>query len=437
MDNMRMFYRIWAGQTLSALGSSVQAFALGIWVYQSTGAIMDFGLALLCSLLPQVVLGPFAGVFVDRWPRRRIMMLCDAGAALSALILLVLSERAQLQVHHVYVISFATAILACFHKLAYSAIVTPLLPDAKQRARANGLIQFGLAAAAVVGPLLAGLLLGWVGLSGVIAVDAITFVIALLSLIPLRFPDLIPTANEQKTFWGDFRQGIAFIRGRSDLRVLLLVVAICNFSVGFMQTLFTPMVLTVSTHATLGFLVSLGGVGMLVGGAAASLWPMPGRAIAAVWMGLLLCAACLTLGGLRANIVLWGAVTFLFFVAIPVINVRLQDIWQHQVAASLQGRVFAVRYMIATASMPFAYLLAPWLATHCFEPWLLPDGALASTAGLVFGTGVGRGMGMMFSMMGALLFTLAVSLAMNRKLKHLDAQALREADAPLGNSTPA
>jgi MFS family permease len=411
------FITLWAGQALSALGSSMLSFALGVWVYQRTGSVTQFGLVVFCAMLPPVVLSPFAGVLVDRWRRKRVMVACDAGAGLCGLALFVLLARHGLQMPHVYVLTLVGSTFATFHQPAYGASLSLLLPDGAARGRANGMVQLGVAGAFVIGPLLAGVLLAAIGLRGILLVDCASFTLAAGSLAWLRFPELDGRASGQRQhFMHEMREGLAHIRGTQGLGWLLLLVASCNFSIGFVQVLFTPMVLAVSTQTVLGVLVSAGGAGMVVGGLATSAWGVPSQPMRGVWVGLALGGLCMALGGLRASVWLWGGAVFCYFVCIPLINASLQSIWQARVPAALQGRVFAVRNTVAFGSLPLAYLVSPLLATHFFEPWMAVHGALAPVIGSWFGTGRGRGMALMFVLVGLVLMALAAVVAGSRRL---------------------
>ncbi|MEO8673216.1 MAG: MFS transporter [Tahibacter sp.] len=417
MNRYTQFIIVWAGQAASTLGSSILSFALGVWVYQQTGSMKSFGLVIFFAMLPYVVLAPVSGVLVDRWPRRTVMLACDLGAGLCAFTLFVFLSWQTLQVWHIYALTFTGMVFQCFHQLAYAASMTTLLPDRAMRARANGMMQLGLAGAFVVGPLVAGVLLTKLQLRGVILLDCASFLIAFGTLVPIRLPELDASQRPpRKVFFREFADGLQHIRSQSGLVSLMLLVAASNFSIGFVQVLFTPMVLTISNQEVLGVLVSVGGAGMVVGGIACSVWGVPAQAIRGVWLGLALDGACLVVGSLRPSIVLWGASVFCYFLAIPLINASLQSIWQQRVPAELQGRVFSVRSMVSFVCLPAAYLISPLLAMHFFEPWLSPDGALASSLGAWFGTGNGRGMALMFLVAGIALLGLAFAAARNRKL---------------------
>jgi DHA3 family macrolide efflux protein-like MFS transporter len=90
MSGMKVFFVIWLGQLVSLVGSGLTGFALGLWVYQRSGSVTQFAFIALFTVLPNILLSPVAGVLVDRWDRRRTMILSDAGAALSTLAVAIL-----------------------------------------------------------------------------------------------------------------------------------------------------------------------------------------------------------------------------------------------------------------------------------------------------------------------------------------------------------
>jgi DHA3 family macrolide efflux protein-like MFS transporter len=143
---MRAFMIVWLGQLISLVGSGLSSFALGLWVYQRSGSVTQFALIALCAVLPRIVLAPLAGALVDRWDRRMVMILSDAGASLSTLILALLLLAGQLAVWQVYLAVALSAGCAAFQEPAYAAALTQLVPR-DGFGRANGMVQLAQAAA--------------------------------------------------------------------------------------------------------------------------------------------------------------------------------------------------------------------------------------------------------------------------------------------------
>ena len=140
MQGMRTFTIIWLGQLVSLTGSGLTGFALGVWVFQRTGSVTQFALIALFTILPGLPLSPIAGALVDRWSRRWVMMLSDAGSGISTLAIALLFVTGKLEIWHIYVATAASSACSAFQWPAYAASVAMLVPK-RQLGRANGMVQ--------------------------------------------------------------------------------------------------------------------------------------------------------------------------------------------------------------------------------------------------------------------------------------------------------
>jgi len=135
---MRGFLLIWLGQAASYLGSSIVTFGLTIWAWQETGQATALALVGFFSFVPTLLVSPFAGVLVDRWNRKQVMLLSDAGSALASLVTLLLYNAGALEVWHLYLLGAWSGVVGAFQFPAFSAAITTLLPK-EQYARAGGM----------------------------------------------------------------------------------------------------------------------------------------------------------------------------------------------------------------------------------------------------------------------------------------------------------
>lgn len=406
-----VFIIVWFGQSVSLVGSGLTGFALGVWVFQQNGSVTQFALIGLFTVLPRIILSPVVGPLVDRWDRRWAMIVGDAGAGLSTLILVLLLQAGRLEIWHIYLLVAASAACGTIQWPAFMAITTLLVPK-QNLGRANGLVQLGQAASEILAPAMAGVLLLTIRLQGIILIDVTTFLVAVLTLLVVRFPTSPPAAAHQSTR-GSWRQDISYgwqyLAARPGLIGLLLFLTAVNFLWGLVGALITPMILGFTSSANLGFLISIAGGGMLVGSLVMTVWGGPRRRIHGVLSFELLSGACFLLMGLRPSFWPVALAVFVAHTTIAIIFGSNQAIWQSKVAPAVQGRVFATQQMLAKAASPLAYLLAGPLAERIFEPLLTPNGLLSGSAGLVIGTGPGRGIALLFIAMG--LLKMAVSLA--------------------------
>jgi len=201
---------------------------------------------------------------------------------------------------------------------------------------------------------------------------------------------------------------------------LLTMFAFVNFSLAFHGALFTPLILSFSTEAVLGSVLSIGGFGLLAGSALMSAWGGARRKMYSLLGAQFVFGLCIGLAGLRPNPVLIGAATFAFFALLPIAQSSSQAIWQAKVAPDVQGRVFAVRALIANIATPLSYLLAGPLADKVFEPWMAPGGLLAGVVGTITGVGAGRGIGLIFTVMGLSITLATVVGFMNPRIRRVE-----------------
>jgi hypothetical protein len=196
--------------------------------------------------------------------------------------------------------------------------------------------------------------------------------------------------------------------------------AISNFLMGTLTILATPLILSFGTPAELGTVMSISGIGTLLGSVLISVWGGPQRRILGVLVTMLLSGVWMMAGGLAPSLVLIGTAAFLIAFGLPIIGGCSQAIWQSKVQPDIQGRVFATRAMIASAAMPVAYLLSGPLAEYVFNPLLVSGGALAGSVGQIIGVGAGRGIGLLFVILGALNIVVVLGGYMYPRLRYVE-----------------
>ncbi len=421
-SKFRSFLFIWFGQLISLTGSGLTGFALGVWVFQQTGSVTQFALIALFSTLPGIIFSPFAGALVDRWDRRIAMIVSDAGAALCTAIIALLLFTGVLKIWHLYLLLSISSSFSAFQWPAYSAATTLLVPKA-QLGRASGMVQVAEAVAGIGAPVMAGTLMGIMPVYSIMFIDFATFLFALVTLTIIRVPRPEISAENltaRGSLWREAMYGWKYITARPGLLGLLLFFASTNFTVSIVQVLFTPLVLSFSNPATLGLIMTMGGVGMLAGSLLMSIWGGPKRRIFGILGFSLLQAIVLFAAGFPPNVAILSAAVFIFMFTSPLINGCSQAIWQTKTAPDVQGRVFSVRRMIAWSSLPLAYILAGPLADKVFEPLMAADGALAGSVGRFLGVGPGRGIGLLFILLGILSLLMTAIISMYRHTRRVE-----------------
>ena len=399
----RTFATIWAGQLASLLGTGMSRFALLIWAYQQSGAATTLALLGFFSWVPFILVSPFAGVWVDRWDRRKVMLFADLGAALMTLIVLVLLLIGHLAIWHLFVLVAVASACEAFQSPAYSAATTQLLPK-EHYARASGMRSMAQDAAQIGGPLIGGTLLALFGLPTVLAIDLLTFVAAFGTLLFIRLPALSlhqdDATRAEESFWQRLQVGFRFILARKGLLALTLIFTGINFFAILTYFSVLPALILARTggdEVALAIVQGTLGAAGILGGLAVSTWGLPKRKIHALLLG----TAISFLGGdllfaVGRSLPVWivGACIAAFF--IPYIIAASQTIWQSKTPPHLQGRVFSVQAMLRNLAAPLAYLLAGPLADQVFGPAMQAGGMWAARFGWLVGTGPGAGIGLMF-----------------------------------------
>jgi DHA3 family macrolide efflux protein-like MFS transporter len=404
---MRAFVVVWIGQVVSLLGTAMTTFALTLWTYQVTGKATPLAMVGFFFVAPIVFLGPFVGVLVDRGNRKLLMMLSDLAAALTTAIVLILYATHSLQVWHLYVTATLSGIFQGFQWPSYSAAISLMLPK-EQYGRANGMLEMAGSGSRVLAPLLAGALIGPLGLIGVLIIDLVSAAVAIGTLLFVHIPQ--PPRTEaglegQGSLLKETAYGFRYIFARPSLLGLQAVFLVGNLFSGLGWAVFAPMILgrTGNNQMILGSVESAGAIGGVIGGLAMSAWGGPSRRVHGVLLGWF-CAGLVgdMVLGLGQALPTWAVGAFLGAFFVPIINGSNQAIWQAKVAPDVQGRVFTARQFIAWLVMPISQLLAGPLVDHVLEPAMAESGSLAPVFGWLVGTGTGAGIGLLFACTGLL-----------------------------------
>lgn len=403
LSSYRTFLTIWFGQFVSRVGTAMTRFALLIWAYDQTGAVTTVALLGFFGFLPYVIVSPFAGVWVDRLDRRKVMLLADLGAGILTAALLVLFFTDRLAIWHLYVAEVMTAVLDSFQGPAYSAASTLLLPK-EHYARASALRSMAEDGARVLAPFLAGALIAWLGVASVLIIDVVTFLVAVGSLALVTVPH--PPAESETTaaagtgFWQEMRVGFEYIVRRPGLLGMTVHFTAVNFFSTLTYFGVMPAMILARTggnEVALGIVEGALGAAGLAGALVLTAWGGPRRKIHGVLGGA---ALSFLLGdflfGIGRDVTTWIVAAVAASAIIPIIVGSRMTILQSKVPAALQGRVFTADSMMRLAFNPFGYLLAGFIADRLLEPAMMPGGALADTFGPLVGTGPGAGMGLMF-----------------------------------------
>ena len=380
------FFTLWVGQAFSLLGSQLVQFAI-IWhLTQATGSATALALASLMGLLPQALLSPFIGTWVDRGNRRLILIAADTAVAAATAVLAVLFALGIVQNWQIYLVLFVRAVTGGFHHSAFGASVVLLVPR-EQLARVQGFNQALNGGLNVLSAPLGAFLLSVLPVQGILAIDIGTALFAISILAFIRIPQPERTSDGQVTFWQDFRAGFRYILAWRGLVILLGLVMVINFFYSAIEPL-TPLLITrhfQGSAARLGMWLGTFSLGTLLGGLLLGVWGGFKRKVVTAQLGLVLMGLTTTAIGLVPAGGFWVGLAANAGVGLlmPVINGSYGATLQAVVAPEMQGRVFAFIMSAAMIISPGALLVAgPFADRFGIQPWFLIAGCSCVLIGL-------------------------------------------------------
>ena len=403
------FTLVWLGQIISVLATNMTGFALTIWVFEETGSATALGLMQVFFITPLLVISPLAGVMVDRYDRKVMMMVSDLAAGLATVAILILQALGMLEVWHLYAAAALQGLGNAFQWPAYSAAISTMIPS-EQYGRANGMMSLIEMGPGVLAPMLAGALLPVIGLNGILSLDVITFILAIVVLMFVFIPKPARTvegAQGQGNILGEALYGFRYIFARPSLLGLQMIFFFGNLCANIAFTVVAPMVLlrTSNDSVSLGVVQSAGAIGGIAGGVLMSAWGGFKRRVHGVLAGWMVSSIFLALLGVGTWVPFWAAMSALSAFFAPLVNSSNQAIWQAKVAPDVQGRVFSARRLIAWMTNPISPLIAGTLADYVLEPAMRAPTGLSSAFAWLIPPGPGAGMGLLIflSALGGIL----------------------------------
>jgi len=387
--SLKSFFLIWGGQALSLLGSRLVQFALIWWLTRTTGSATILALASLVGLLPQVLLGPFVGVLVDRWQRRRVMLLADGMVALATLFLGILFWLDVVQIWHLFLVLFVRALGGTFHWPAMQAATTLMVPE-QSLTRIQGMNQALNGALSVVAAPLGALLLELLPISGIIAIDVSTALFAIVPLLLIMIPEPEKATAGIEAAATSFRNelvaGLRYVRGWPGMMILIGFATAINL---LLQPAFSLLPILVTDHFQgnafhLGWLEAGAGVGIVVGGVFLSVWGGFSRRILTTLSGVVGLGLAMALTAVVPASWFPLAIFTLFAVGgfIALIDGPLLAIVQAVVAPEMQGRVMTLLGSSVKLATPLGLVLAGPLSDLVgVRYWFLAAGVLSLLLG--------------------------------------------------------
>ena len=402
---------IFAGQAFSLFGSRLVQFALVWWITETTGLASTLAFASIVAMLPQVLLGPFAGALVDRWNRKMVMMASDSFIALVVVALVFLYGTGVIQLWHVFLAMFTRSLGGAFQWPAMQATTT-MMVDKESLSRVAGMNQSLMGLAAIVAPPLGAFLMQVIPIQTILLIDVATAVLAVgpLFFIKVPQPSREPTeALGLKSVLSDMREGALFVWRWEGLRVIMGMSMVINF---LMNPAFSLLPLVVTNHfgggaVELGWLQSANGVGMIAGGLLLGAWGGFKKRVVTAMTSLIIGGVFIVVFSFMPPelfIVAVGCV-FLFAVFNAMTNGAFFSSLQAVIPPEIQGRVFTILMSLSGGMTPIGLAFA---------------GPVSDSLGLFIWFRVG---GVVISLMGAAAFFIPAVMNLEEGVEKLQTGA--------------
>ena len=413
-------YLLWFGQTVSWTGSSMSFFAIGVWIYETTGKASALSTILFIVAIVGVVTGPFGGVLADRLPRKTLIIVFDLIIAVLMCVIGYFAISDILTLTLLIPFALAFGIFEIAHWTTWSAFLGDVVKK-HEVTKVSALFESAEAISVLIGPIGGAFIYSFFGLPGVILVDLITcfFGIATITLFKSKKIKSKGKLNFKNTYF-DLVEAYNWLKKQKGLLALVSILSIGNFLWGFTSVLIPPMILSFTDARGLGIVESSVGLAFLVGSIISLRLAdkLQGNLKVAIYMGLL-GGLSLVLGSLRPSIFLLCIHGIIAGVSGTVQYTVSSGAWLAITTEEIRGRALALRGTIAQMLRPLGVVIAGPLGDY-LEFSFYPQNVDILTP--LVGSGPGRGYAFLFFIIGILYVVLWIVNFNNKNLRNLSKQ---------------
>ncbi|MDQ3907844.1 MAG: MFS transporter [Acidobacteriota bacterium] len=381
--NYRLFF---SGQSISLVGTWMTRIATSWLVYRLTGSALLLGVVGFAGQIPSFLLAPFAGVWVDRWDRHRLLVWTQALAMIQSVALALLTMTGRVQMWHVIALSVFQGVVNAFDMPARQAFVVEMIERREDMANAIALNSSMVNAARLLGPSIGGVIIAWVGEGWCFMIDGISYIAVIASLLAMKIAPRELKTLRAANMLAQLREGWRYAVGFAPIRKVLLLLALVSL-VGMPYTILMPVFANDILHGgpnTLGILMAASGVGALLG----AMLLAARRSVLGLGKYIPITAALFGAGlvAFSYSRVLWLSLVMMvvtglgFMVQMAASNTVLQTI----VEEDKRGRVMSFYTMAFMGTAPFGSLLAGAVADRIGAPHTLILSGVGCVVGAIW-----------------------------------------------------
>lgn len=397
---LKNFLILWSTQSVSQLGSSITAFALTLWLYETTGSSLSTAALTICSYAPYVLMSIFAGALTDRFDKKKTMLVCDLFAVLCTIVVFGLFHTNQLMIWHLYALNIISGLMNTVQQPASEVAMTLIIPEAYYQ-KTSGLRSLSRSLISILNPLIATALYSFAGLNGVVAADVGSFIIAFTAL---QFFIQIPESKNarKESIFLLAKEGLGFLKNNPMIMTLLLFLSGINLISSAFDATVPGYVLPnpKGGQTILGIVTSCSGAAMMIGSLIVSVLPKPKDRVKIVYLTMLFSMGTENfILAFSREPILWCIGQIIGWLFVPVMSTNLEVILRGSIPVELQGRVYACRNTVQFFTIPIGLFLGGFMVDNICEPFMVKCGDL-SILKMLFGTGKGSGAALMMFILG-------------------------------------
>lgn len=415
MPPSRSLWTLIAVETMCLLGSEVSRFGISVWIYTSTHSVSAFSALLVANVVPGMLARPIAGSYVDRKSRKSVMIGAALVTLLGTAIVLSGSVLGELSMPLVVAGASLASIGESFQWPALAATI-PLMTTEDELPAYNGFLEAGRAVGRFAGPAIGGFLFALVGVTGLVSIELVTFVLATAVVASMQLPNPEGADDEEGSLLSDSVLGFKWIWERKPMLKFLAVAMFVNFFLAICEVVSQPYGLSFLGKREFGIVNGLFGAGMIVGGLLAGVLSKRLTNLQQFLGSAFVVGLAYALFGFSRDVVSFGAIDFTVAAMMTIGNAAIMTIWQINVPDELQGRVFSAMQMAADITTPVSFLVAAPLADS-----LAPAVFHHSGAGALWGDSPTGEMGALFSAIGVIIVVVFAYVATVRDVRAVEA----------------
>ncbi len=408
------FYILWSTQSFSQLGSAMTGFALTLWLYEKTGSALSTAALTICTYAPYVVMSIFAGAVSDKFDKKKTMLLCDASAAFTTVIVFVLYKFSLLSMWHLYAVNAISGLMNTVQQPASEVAYTLVVPREYYQ-KTSGLQSLSRSVVAIGSPLIASMLYGLSGLDAVIAVDLTTFAVAFSALLFfIRIPDICREREKKENVLKLAKEGLRFLRDHPLVLDVILFMSGVNLIASSFDAVLPALVIPRNGNRVYGIVTSCSGIAMVLGSILTTIMPKPKDRVRVIYLTMLFSLGTENfLLAISRNPVLWCVGQIIGWILVPVMSANENVIMRNTIPVELQGRVYACRNTLQFFTIPIGLTIGGFMVDKICEPFMAAKRSSALLTAL-FGSGKGSGAALMMFVLG--LAGVILCLATGRRL---------------------